>query len=103
MHIFQMLPYYFLILISSALAVSTMASEVVFWIGKTEYFAMTPYIPYFVFAYVLYGIGNIYGRGLDLAKKTQYYWIMKYDNFCPSVYLSNTITTGPNSNRRIPS
>lgn len=68
--------YYLFILLFSALAVAILVPELVLWIGRSEYYPMIPYIPAFVFAYVLYGIGNIYGRGLDLAKKTQYYWII---------------------------
>jgi len=73
--------YYLIVLMVPALAISLLAPDLIHWIGNPKYFGIEPYVPAFVGAYVLYGIGNIYGRGLDLAKKTQYYWIIYAVNF----------------------
>jgi O-antigen/teichoic acid export membrane protein len=61
--------YYLMVLVVPALGISLLAPDLIRWIGNPKYFGIEPYIPAFVVAYILYGFGNIYGRGLDLAKK----------------------------------
>ncbi len=73
--------YYLIVLMVPALGISLLAPDLIRWIGNPKFFGIEPYIPAFVAGFILYGIGNIYGRGLDLAKKTQYYWIIYAVNF----------------------
>jgi O-antigen/teichoic acid export membrane protein len=79
--------YYLIVLMVPALAISLLTPDLIRWIGNPKYFGIGPFVPYFVLAYVLFGIGNIYGRGLDLAKKTQYYWITYAANFTVNLWL----------------
>lgn len=68
--------YYLVILVAPALLLAVLARDAIYLINKPDYFGVVEYIPYFILAYIILGFGNIHGRGLDLAKKTQYYWIM---------------------------
>jgi O-antigen/teichoic acid export membrane protein len=79
--------YYLIVLMVPALAISMLAPDLIRWIGNPKYYGIEPYVPAFVASYVLYGIGHIYGRGLDLAKKTQYYWIVYAVNFALNLLL----------------
>lgn len=79
--------YYLIVLMVPALAIATLAPDLILWFNKPEYLEIGQYIPYFVLGYVLYGIGHIYGRGLDLAKKTQYYWVIYAGNLITNIVL----------------
>jgi len=68
--------YYLLVLSFPALIIAILSPHLIYIINNPDYFSVGPYIPALVFATMLTGIGVIYGRGLDLSKKTQYYWIM---------------------------
>jgi len=78
--------YYLIVLLVPAISISVLAPDLIRWLNKPEYLGVGQYIPYFVMAYVLYGIGYIYGRGLDLAKKTQYYWIVYAVNLLATLF-----------------
>lgn len=83
----QMSIYYFFILTVFAFIAATFSSEVMIVLNKPEYYEVAAYAPYFILAYYLYGVGNIFGRGLDLAKKTQYYWIVYAVNLATNLSL----------------
>lgn len=68
--------YYLLVLVVPAALVAVLAQDVIILFNRPEYFQIGPYIPWFVLAVFITGFGHIHGRGLDLAKKTQYNWLM---------------------------
>ena len=77
--------YYTLILIPPALLISFLAKEIIFIFNKPDYFAVAEYIPFFVLGFLMFGIGHIYGRGLDLAKKTNLFWVIYFAYICVSL------------------
>ncbi len=61
-----------------AAAVAYLAADAVLLVGEPKYYGVAKYVPIIVFSYFVQGVGHVTGRGLDLAKKTQYYWIMYF-------------------------
>lgn len=61
-----------------AAAVAYLAADAVLLVGEPRYYGVAKYVPIIVLAYFVQGVGHVTGRGLDLAKKTQYYWIMYF-------------------------
>lgn len=83
--------YYTLILIPPALFISFLAREIIFLFNKPDYFQVASYIPFFVLGFLVFGIGHIYGRGLDLAKKTNLFWVVYFVYICASVLTLNIL------------
>lgn len=61
-----------------AAAVAFLSADGVLLVGEPKYYSVAQYVPIIVLAYFVQGVGHVTGRGLDLAKKTQYYWIMYF-------------------------
>lgn len=83
----RMSTYYLIVLLIPALAMISLLPDLIRWVGNPKYFGISPYIPYFVLTYVIAGFGHIYGRGVDLAKKTQYYWVIYGSHFGTNLIL----------------
>jgi O-antigen/teichoic acid export membrane protein len=62
--------YYFAAMIFPALLVASLSKELIELLNFERYLGVYPFIPAFVFAFFFQGMGYIFGRGLDLAKKT---------------------------------
>jgi O-antigen/teichoic acid export membrane protein len=61
-----------------AAAVAYLAEDVILLIGEPKYYGVAKFVPIIILGYFVQGVGHVTGRGLDLAKKTQYYWIMYF-------------------------
>ncbi len=72
----RMSSYYLLVLLVPAVLVVSVAKDLIYIFNQPDYFSISPYIPWFVLSVLITGIGHIHGRGLDLAKKTKYTWLM---------------------------
>lgn len=83
----QMSTYYFFILTIFAVYASMFSVDVMVVLKKQEYAAVSQYAPFFILFYFFQGIGHIFGRGIDLAKKTQYYWIVHTVNVASCLLL----------------
>lgn len=81
----QMSIYYFFILSAFGYLAAVFSADVMVLFNQPEYYQVAGYAPFFILSYYLSGIGNIFGRGLDLAKKTQYYWIVYAVNLFSNV------------------
>ncbi len=83
----RMSTYYLLVLIFPGVLVAVLSQEFIRIVNRPEYFDIAVYIPWFVLGVLITGIGHIHGRGLDLAKKTQYYWIIYAGQFLVNIGL----------------
>ncbi len=69
-------PIYLFFVCSPALLAIAVGSDLVYLVGLKEYFPVAQYIPVVVLAYFFQGVGHAYGRGVDLAKRTNLLWVM---------------------------
>ena len=75
------------LMLISALALIVFAREFVMIFGGEEYFLAHKYIPYFVVGFFILSINAVWGRGLDLALKTQYYPLVSAVGFLANISL----------------
>jgi O-antigen/teichoic acid export membrane protein len=65
--------YYLAFMAVPALAIAILAREYIEWFGGPRYAGIYPLVPWFVLTYYVSSVATAMGRGLDLAKKTQYW------------------------------
>jgi O-antigen/teichoic acid export membrane protein len=63
------------------------AKDIIILLNRSAYFSVADYIPLAVFGFWIQGLGQAYGRGLDLAKKTSLYWVI-YAFGIPSYFIA---------------
>jgi O-antigen/teichoic acid export membrane protein len=76
---------YLSILLLPALLISTLAQDFIRLTGQSEYFAVANFVPWFVLGYMFLGIGVIYGRGIEIAKKAHLFWLMPMSTLITNV------------------
>lgn len=66
--------------------ISSTVKDVIYLMKMPKYYSVADYAPLIVLAFFFQGVGHVTGRGLDLTKRTNYYWIMYVVGITSGIY-----------------